>query len=391
MLLWAGQGLSWIGSEISGIAMPLVILSLTGSSAIAGAVIAMRGITYVLLAIPAGYLLDKGKRRHIMLVGNAGSGLAMLVVAIGLLFHRLTIVELFLLMGIEGGCFVFANIGRFSSRRFLVANEQLPQAVAQDSMIEHFAILVGPSVGGLLYQTVGAVFSFATDALSYFFNVVALLFINSPLSVPGALKDIPIRQGLKEAGSWFWQNRLYRIFIMLSWIRTLATSSLSFLVIVLARDLHAPATTIGVVLAMSAVAGIAGSAFFGKVTPLFDRYTILTVSNVLCAGGFLLYVFANSVVALAIITAFLFAILPGFYIICGNIAGEIPHHLQGRVTSITRSGDYLSYSAGLFLVGFALQFLGNTWTITILATLLAVFSLATALHKKLLKLAWGDP
>src|SRR5215475_12337357 len=104
MLMWAGQGLSWTGTEISGIAMPLVMLSLTGSSAIAGSVIAMRGVAYVLLAIPAGYVLDTWNRRNIMLAGNAGSGFAMLAVALGLFFHQLPIVEVFLLMGVEGGC-----------------------------------------------------------------------------------------------------------------------------------------------------------------------------------------------------------------------------------------------------------------------------------------------
>lgn len=383
MLMWAGQGLSWTGTEISGIAMPLVILSLTGSSAIAGAVIAMRGVTYVLLAIPAGYMLDKWNRRNIMLAGNAGSGFAMLAVALGLFFHRLTIVEVFLLMGVEGGCFVFANIGRFSSRRFLVANEQLAQAVAQDSMIEHFALLVGPSFGGFLYQTAGAVFSFIADSLSYFLNVVALLLIHSPLSVPDALQHASIRQGLKEAATWFWLNRLYRLFTFLSWTRTLATSALSLLVIVLARNLHASAGTIGVILAISAVAGIAGSVFFGTTVRHYDRYLTLVATNALCAAAFLLYLVADNVITLLMVTALLFAILPGFFIICGTIAGEIPHHIQGRVASMTRSGDFLSYSAGLFLVGCTLQFFGNGWTVGILATLLAVLSLATVAHKKL--------
>jgi hypothetical protein len=90
---------------------------------------------------------------------------------------------------------------------------------------------------------------------------------------------------------------------------------------------------------------------------------------------------------LMVVTALLFAILPGFYIICGNISGEIPHHIQGRVASITRSGDFLSYSVGLFLVGFTLQFFGNGWTIGILATLLAVLSLATVANKMLFQLA----
>jgi MFS family permease len=389
MLLWAGQGLSWLGTEISGIAMPLVILTLTRSAALAGSIVAMRGVTYVLLAIPAGYILDRWNRRNIMLAGNAGSGFAMLIVAIGLRSHRLSIVELFILMGIEGGCFVFANIGRFSSRRFLVANEQLPQAVAQDSIIEHFALLVGPSFGGFLYQTAGAVFSFAADSLSYFLNIVALLLINSPLSVPDTLKNTHMRRGLKEAWEWLWNHRLYRLFIILSWIRTLAISALSLLVIVLARGLRASAATIGIVLAISAVAGIIGSAFFGKIASQYNRYISLVITSLLSAFVFLLYILATNIVMLTAVTALLFALPPSFYIICGNISGEIPRGIQGRVASITRSGDFLSYSASLFLVGFALQFLGNNWTVIWLFVLLLVFNIIVVANKKLFKASTG--
>src|SRR5216683_312094 len=102
MLLSGGKGISWIGTEISGIAMPLIVLALTGSPALAGAIGSMRGVTYLLFAIPAGYILDKWNRRNIMIAGNLGSGLAMLSVSIGLVWKHLTVVELFILMGIEG-------------------------------------------------------------------------------------------------------------------------------------------------------------------------------------------------------------------------------------------------------------------------------------------------
>src|SRR5262249_12931850 len=99
------------------------------------------------------------------------------------------------------------------------------------------------------------------------------------------------------------------------------------------------------------------------------------------------YVFANDIITLTIVTALLFAVQPGFYISCGNIAGEIPHHIQGRVASITRSGDFLSYSAGLFIVGLTLQFLGNGWTIAILTALLLVLSLAATAQKLIFRSA----
>ena len=384
MLLWGGQGISWLGTEISGIAMPLIILTLTGSPALAGAIGAMRGITYVLLAIPAGYVLDRWNRRNIMIVGNLGSGLAMLSVSVGLLLKHLSVPTLFILMGIEGGCFVFANIGRFSARRFLVSTERLHSAAAQDSMVEHLALMIGPSLGGFLYQTVGAVISFLADAMSYFINVVALSLINSSLSVQHTLSETNLIEGLKEGAFWLWRQKLYKLFLLLSYARGIVTAALSLLIIVVAKQLHATALTIGIILAISAGAGIVGSAFFGKIARKYNRYSALSVTGIACTVVFFCYLFASNLTILTLITAFLFALLPSFYIICGGIAGEIPHHIQGRITSITRSGDFLVYSFGLSLVGFTLQYAGDTWTILIFFLLLAIFTGVTIANKGLL-------
>lgn len=384
MLLWGGQGISWLGTEISGIAMPLIILALTGSPALAGAIGAMRGITYMLLAIPAGYALDRWNRRNIMIFGNLGSGLAMLSVSIGLLMKYLSVVDLFILMGIEGGCFVFANIGRFSARRFLVPHEQLHDAAAQDSVMEHFALMIGPSFGGFLYQTVGPVISFFADALSYFINIIALLFVNSSLSVHNVSQGTGLKEGLKEAGVWLWQQRLYRLFLVLSWGRGIVVAALSLLIIILAKQLRASVFTIGIILAISAGAGIIGSVFFGKIAQKYNRYSALVITGIACTLIFFCYLFASNIIVLIIVTTILFALLPSFYIICGGIAGEIPHYMQGRVTSITRSGDFISYSLGLFLVGFALQFLGNVWTIIIFFLLFTIFTGITIGNKTLL-------
>jgi MFS family permease len=87
MVLWGGQLVSWLGTEVSSIALPLVVLALTGSTAQAGIVAAIRGFVYVIWALPAGALLDRWNRKTVMLVANLGSGLAMGSIATGLATH----------------------------------------------------------------------------------------------------------------------------------------------------------------------------------------------------------------------------------------------------------------------------------------------------------------
>lgn len=77
LLLWSGQLVSWIGTEVTGITLPLVAFALTSSPAQAGMIAAMRGAVYVMFALPVGIFIDRWDRKTVMVVANTRSGLAM--------------------------------------------------------------------------------------------------------------------------------------------------------------------------------------------------------------------------------------------------------------------------------------------------------------------------
>src|SRR5579859_6638958 len=185
MLLWGGQFVSYIGTDISGIALPLIVLSITGSPAQAGTIAALRGFVYVLLSIPVGVLVDRWNRKVVMIVGNLGSGFAIGSIALALLLHQLTITQLYIVSIVEGIFYVFANLARYTAFVRVVPKEQIPSAIAQWGVGDNFSFLIGPPIGGFLYQTIGAFVAFFTDALSYFINAFLVFFINTSLKLHG--------------------------------------------------------------------------------------------------------------------------------------------------------------------------------------------------------------
>ncbi len=186
MLLWGGQLGSWLGTEVSGIAVPLIVLALTGSPGQAGAVAGIRGLVYVFLAIPAGVVIDRFDRRRIMFVANLGSGLALASIALALVLDRLSIPLLFTATAIEGAFFVFANPGRFAAFPRVVPKEQYPAAAARFGTADHIAQLGGPPLGGFLYQAGGGFLAFALDALSYGLDAFSIFLIDAPARDGGA-------------------------------------------------------------------------------------------------------------------------------------------------------------------------------------------------------------
>src|ERR1700728_1438079 len=62
-MLWTGQLLSDTGTQIGGLAYPLLILALTHSAVLAGVAGTARAITLLCLQLPAGALADRFDRR----------------------------------------------------------------------------------------------------------------------------------------------------------------------------------------------------------------------------------------------------------------------------------------------------------------------------------------
>src|SRR5690242_16917650 len=84
MLVWAGQAVSELGSQVSTVAYPLLVLALTHSPAKAGVVGLAATLPLPLLALPAGVLADRFDRKRLMLACDAlrAAALAALTVAV---------------------------------------------------------------------------------------------------------------------------------------------------------------------------------------------------------------------------------------------------------------------------------------------------------------------
>lgn len=337
MLLWGGQLVSWMGTEVSSIALPLVVLSLTGSAAQAGIVAAIRGLVYVIWALPAGALLDRWNRKTVIVVANLGSGLAMGSITLALAMHDLTTILLYAACAVEGSCFVFANLARFASFRKVVPEQQFAAATAQSESANHIALLVGPPLGGFLYQAAGGFAAFFADALSYLINVCSVFFITLPLGVETRVERKAMHHEIKEAILWLKGEPAKRFLNLIQAGRTAVMAGLYLLIVVLAKEHHASSFAIGLIFAVAAVGGILGAMGAAK---LHERYRLKQLLIAICLLSFLvmnLYFVAASVVLIAVITALFYAIDPLWEVTTGAYpVAIVPDYIRGRVLSLTR-------------------------------------------------------
>src|SRR5215470_19329598 len=107
VLLWSGQMVSSIGTQVSMLAFPLLVLAITHSPAQAGIVAALRGLPYALFILPAGALIDRWDRKRVMILCDTGRALALGSIPLALALGQLTLVQLYLVSLIEGTLFIF--------------------------------------------------------------------------------------------------------------------------------------------------------------------------------------------------------------------------------------------------------------------------------------------
>jgi MFS family permease len=199
--LWLGEAVSVLGSRISWVAFPLLVLTLTHSPAKAGIVGFANTLPALLLGIPAGTLVDRWPRRHTMIACDALRALLLGSLAFTLVLGKASFMQVVVVAFLSRCADVFFKSAEIASLQRVVPSAQLPEAIARNESREYGAFLAGPAVGGALYGVARAL-PFLADAVSYCVSLVSILLIRSDLgpdkrseAQPSFISDL--REGLR--------------------------------------------------------------------------------------------------------------------------------------------------------------------------------------------------
>ena len=195
--LWLGQVISTIGSGISRLALPLLVLAITGSPVQAGLISAAQQVPFVVLGLPAGALLDRWNRKAIMLTCDAARLIAFGSVPIAWALGSLTLAHLYAVALIHGTALVFFNIAQLAALPRVVPKDQLAEAHSLNTASEGIGTLISPGIGGVLIGlaptvAAGAALAYSVDAASYAVSLVSLALIRPPFQTRRAAA--PFRQ-----------------------------------------------------------------------------------------------------------------------------------------------------------------------------------------------------
>ncbi|GCE12424.1 MFS transporter [Tengunoibacter tsumagoiensis] len=377
LLLWSGQMISTLGTGLSELALPILILLLTGSPALAGLLFAVRQLPYLLFSLPAGVLVDQWDRKKTMVCCDLFRWFALGSIPLTFAIHHMTLVQLYLVAFVEGTAYVLFSLAQISALPQVVKPAQLAQAYALETTTEYTATLLGPTLSAFLMglaSTIqaGAILAYLIDSITYLISACSLAAIQIPLQVARPTNDEP-RRLMSEILTGFrflWEQRELRAMALLTTVINFLTSAVSLVFIVLAQNqLHLTLQWIGVLLSVGGLGGIFGSILAPWLHTHLRCGQILLYSTIIWIGAFLL-VALSPWFSLLLIGRFLISFTYPLYAVAivSHRLLLTPVNRQGRVNSAFRSLSYGSEPLGAALGGLLVGILGPRdvfWLITL--------------------------
>jgi MFS family permease len=256
-LLWIGEAASMLGTELSSVAFPLLVLELTGSPFRAGLVGTSALVPVAVLSLPFGVLADRVDRKRAMMACNLVGAMALLSIATAVWLDGITYAQILVVALVVGGATSFIRIAEEGVIAQIVPREQLGEAVSQNGARQYAAGLLGPALGWVTFAASRAV-PFLIDALSYACSLVAIARVRSSFQETRARTSARARKDIAEGMRWLWRRPFLRDSLLLVAGSNFVPTYL--LLIVTAKDLGASSIVVGLALALASVGGLLGSA-----------------------------------------------------------------------------------------------------------------------------------
>jgi MFS family permease len=341
---WTASTVSGFDTYITTLAVQiLVVVTLHQQAAGVGLVSAARWLPYMLFGVVAGVLVDRSRRRPILIITDLGRGALLIASPLLAFSHHLSLVVLIVFMAVFGLMSLFNDAAFQSFLPRLVPPSLLTSANARLNQSDAVAQTSGPALAGGLVSLLTAPWAVLIDAATYFIS--GLLLLRSPViePPPTAKSTRKIRADAVEGIRWVYTHPMLRPLALSThgWFLCSAVTS-AVLVPFALRTLGLNAFGLGLSLAAGGLGGLVGSLSATRLGTRFAAGRVVIACRALAAlswavvalstndwGGWVLFGFGQ----------FLFGLSMG-----AENANEMsywqavtPDRLQGRMNATRRS------------------------------------------------------
>lgn len=203
-LLYIGQAVSFLGTMITGVALPYQIYMQTQSTLMVGLLSLCQLIPLIFTALIGGVFADRYHRRFLLLSAETVMMIGSLILALNAALPAPHLWELFLVSSIMSAFNGLHRPALDSIVQQIVAKEDFAAVSSLGSLKGSVCMIGGPALGGLIIANFGVFTTYLVDVVSFAISLTALLLMTNIPKPQGRHDDstwVSLKQGVRYAFS----------------------------------------------------------------------------------------------------------------------------------------------------------------------------------------------
>jgi predicted MFS family arabinose efflux permease len=257
-LMWFGACTSSIGTWMQIVAQGWLIYRLSHSAFLLALDQFLGGLPILLFSLIGGVVADRMERRKILLgsqyVQMATAALLTILVATG----RVHVWHILCLSFISGLAQAFGGPAYQALIPTLVEKDDMPNAIALNSIQFNVAVMVGPALAGQTLARLGETWCFGLNALSFLAPIISLSMIRTrflPIKTAQSMLA-SLKQGIQFARQ---QNSMESLIVLAFFMTCLSMPMRTYIPVFVKDIFHRGPETYGNLLALMGLGSICGS------------------------------------------------------------------------------------------------------------------------------------
>ena len=263
---WLGRSVSFVGSEVTVVALPLAaVLLLDADAREMGWLVAAQNLPWIFFGLAAGVWVDRARRQPVLVVTNFGQAILLAAIPVAALLGQL---NMLLLAAVAFGASAMSVIGSVADRAYLPTLLRRDQLLGANSRIQFSYSLsktVGPGAAGVLVQWLTAPIAIVVDVVTFIVAGILIGSIRHPEARPPPRTThvaADMLEGLKRLA----RDSLLRPLVLCGAAHNIfSTAIVAVYILYLTRTLGFTPTLLGAILVAGGIGSVLGSVAAGRL------------------------------------------------------------------------------------------------------------------------------
>jgi MFS family permease len=173
--LFGGLSLSWMGRQLTVVAVPYQVYQLTGSTLLVGALGLAQLVPLLATSVVGGALVDSVDRRRLIVLAQLASLVTAAGLAVNAALDEPIVWLIFALSAINAGVSAVDSPARSAALPTLVGRQLVPASLAITQTVANVAKTLGPAVGGLLIAQTSLTVTYSLEAVAFLMSALLMI------------------------------------------------------------------------------------------------------------------------------------------------------------------------------------------------------------------------